>query len=38
VALTEVKSLAETLEVPVANVIELLADDRKGYMPLVALS
>ena len=37
-ALTEVKSLAETLEVPVTNVIELLADDREGYMPPAALS
>jgi hypothetical protein len=34
----EVKSLAETLEVPVTNIIELLADDRKGYVPLAALS
>jgi hypothetical protein len=37
-ALMEVKSLAETLEVPVTNVIELLTDDREGYVPLVALS
>ena len=37
-ALTEVKSLAETLEVPVTNVIELLTDDHEGYVPLVALS
>ena len=37
-ALTEVKSLAETLEVPITNVIELLADDREGYMPPAALS
>jgi hypothetical protein len=37
-ALTEVKSLAETLEVPITNVIELLADDREGYIPPAALS
>ena len=37
-ALTEVKSLAETLEVPVANIIELLTDDREGYVPPAALS
>jgi hypothetical protein len=37
-ALIEVKSLAETLEVPITNVIKLLTDDREGYIPLVALS
>jgi hypothetical protein len=37
-ALTEVKSLAEILEVPITNIIELLIDDYEGYMPLVALS
>jgi hypothetical protein len=36
-ALTEVKSLAETLEVPITNIIELLTDDRKSYIPLAAL-
>jgi hypothetical protein len=37
-ALTEVKSLAETLEVPVTNIIKLLINDHEGYIPLVALS
>lgn len=36
-ALAEVKSLAEALEVPLAEVAELLADDREGYVPPVAL-
>jgi len=38
IALAEVKSLAEALEVPLAKVIELLADNYKGYMPLVTLA
>jgi hypothetical protein len=37
-ALAEVKTLAETLEVPLADVAELLADDREGYVPPVALA
>jgi len=37
-ALIEVKSLAKTLKVPITNVIKLLIDDYKGYMPLAALS
>jgi hypothetical protein len=37
-ALTEVKSLAETLEVLVTNIIELLTDNREGYVPPAALS
>jgi hypothetical protein len=36
-ALIEVKSLAETLKVPVTNIIKLLTDNREGYIPLVAL-
>lgn len=31
-ALAEVKTLAETLEVPLAEAAELLADDRQGYV------
>jgi hypothetical protein len=31
-ALAEVKTLAETLEVPLAEVAELLADDRQRYV------
>lgn len=31
-ALAEVKTLAETLEVPLAKAAELLADDRQGYV------
>jgi chromosome segregation and condensation protein ScpB len=38
VALVEVKSLAETLEVPLAKVAELLADDREDYVLLTALA
>jgi hypothetical protein len=37
-ALMEVKSLAETLEVPITNIIKLLTDNREGYMPPAALS
>jgi hypothetical protein len=37
-ALAEVKSLAETLEVPLAEAAELLADDREGYVPPAALA
>ena len=37
-ALTEVKSLAKTLEVLITNIIKLLIDDYKGYIPLVALT
>jgi hypothetical protein len=37
-ALLEVKSLAKTLEVPLADVAELLMDDREGYMPPLALA
>ena len=37
-ALAEVKTLAETLEVPLAEVAELLADDREGYVPPAALA
>jgi len=36
-ALAEVKSLAETLEVPLIKVAELLADDREDYVPPAAL-
>ncbi|KFZ02293.1 hypothetical protein V500_00289 [Pseudogymnoascus sp. VKM F-4518 (FW-2643)] len=36
-ALAEVKTLAETLEVPLAEVAELLADDRQGYVAPVGL-
>ena len=36
-ALAEVKSLAETLDVPLAEAAELLVDDREGYVPLAAL-
>jgi hypothetical protein len=38
VALAEVKSLAETLEVPLTEVAELLADDREDYVLPVALA
>lgn len=37
-ALAEVKSLAAALEVPLAEVASLLADDREGYVPPVALA
>jgi hypothetical protein len=37
-ALAEVKALAETLEVPLAEVAELLADDRDGYVAPAALA
>lgn len=37
-ALTETKSLAEALEVPLADAVELISDDREGYMPPVALA
>ena len=37
-ALAEVKTLAETLEVPVAEAAELLADDREGYVVPAALA
>jgi hypothetical protein len=37
-ALAEVKALAETLELPLAEVAELLADDREGYVPPTALA
>jgi hypothetical protein len=37
-ALGEVKSLAETLEVPLADVAALLADDREDYVPPPALA
>jgi hypothetical protein len=36
-ALTETKSLAEALEVPLADAVELLVDDREGYVPPAAL-
>ena len=36
-ALAEVKSLAETLDVPLAEAAELLIDDREGYVLPVAL-
>ena len=32
-ALVEVKALAETLELPLAEAVELLANDREGYVP-----
>ncbi|KAM6508242.1 hypothetical protein FALCPG4_018123 [Fusarium falciforme] len=37
-ALAEAESLAEALEVPLAEAAELLADDRESYMPLTALA
>ena len=37
-ALAEVRSLAETLDVTLAEAAELLADDREGYIPPVALA
>ena len=37
-ALAEVKSLAETLDVTLAEAVELLADDREGYVPPAALA
>ncbi|KAG6996259.1 hypothetical protein FocnCong_v013425 [Fusarium oxysporum f. sp. conglutinans] len=37
-ALAEAESLAEALEVPLAEAAELLADDRKGYVPPTALA
>jgi hypothetical protein len=37
-ALAEVKSLAETLDVPLTEAAELLADDREGYVPPAALA
>lgn len=36
-ALAEVKSLAETLDVTLAEAVELLADDREGYVPPASL-
>jgi hypothetical protein len=38
IALAEVKSLAEALEVPLTEVTELLADDREDYIPPAALA
>ena len=38
IAVAEVKSLAEALDVPLANAAELLADDREGYVPPAALA
>jgi hypothetical protein len=38
IALAEVKSLAETLEVPLAEVAELLANDREDYVLPTALA
>jgi hypothetical protein len=35
--LAEAKTLAETLEVPLSEVAELLAEDREGYVPPAAL-
>ncbi|KAH7471459.1 hypothetical protein FOMA001_g13568 [Fusarium oxysporum f. sp. matthiolae] len=37
-ALAEAESLAEALEVPMAEAAELLADDREGYVPPTALA
>ncbi len=37
-ALAEVKSLAETLEVPLIEVAELLTDDREDYVVPTALA
>jgi hypothetical protein len=37
-ALAEVKSLAEALDVPLTDAAELLADDRDGYVPPAALA
>jgi Centromere DNA-binding protein complex CBF3 subunit, domain 2/Transcriptional activator of glycolytic enzymes len=37
-ALAEVKSLAEALDVPLTDAAELLADDREGYVPPAALA
>ncbi|KAJ0127219.1 Acyltransferase LovD, partial [Fusarium oxysporum f. sp. albedinis] len=37
-ALAEAESLAEALEVPLAEAAELLADDREGYVPPTALT
>src|SRR6185295_10242724 len=37
-AMVEVKTLAETLEVPLAEAAELLADDREGYVPPATLA
>ena len=37
-ALVEVKTLAEALEVPLAEAAELLTDDREGYVPPTALA
>jgi hypothetical protein len=37
-ALLEAKALAETLQVPLAEIPELLADDRDGYEPPAALA
>jgi hypothetical protein len=37
-ALLEAKSLAETLDIPLAEVAELLAEDREGYVPPAALA
>jgi hypothetical protein len=38
VALIEVKSLAKTLEVLLAEIAELLTDNCEGYMPFIALA
>jgi hypothetical protein len=37
-ALAEVKALAETLEVPLTEATELLADNREDYVPPLALA
>ena len=37
-ALVEVKTVAEALEVPLAEAAELLTDDREGYVPPTALA
>ncbi|KAL9573972.1 hypothetical protein ACKAV7_001916 [Fusarium commune] len=37
-ALAEAESLAEALEVPLAEAADLLADDREGYVPPTALA
>jgi hypothetical protein len=38
IALVEAKSLAEALEVPLTEVVELLTDDHEGYVPPAALA
>jgi hypothetical protein len=37
-ALVEAQVLAEALQVPISEIAELLADDREGYVPPVAVS